>query len=195
MQRLHILVLLCTLLPVAIATAQTAATGDFNGSFERLDAETGLPAGWTPWVAENLSAYSLAMAHDGVACASVTDDSPTVSQGLRSPRVPIVGGETYTASGWVWITELQQASFAIYLEFWRGDERVANYAVSTAECGRWVELKIQKAAPAEATAATVLIYGSSATVGHACFDDISLAGPTPVANRPHAHIPSPTDPA
>lgn len=179
MQRFYILAVLCALLPAAIVTAQNPTAEDFNGSFERLDAATGLPAGWTPWAADNLSAYSLAMAHDGVACASVTDDSPKVSQGLRSPRMPIVGGETYTATGWVWITELQQSGFAIYLEFWRGNERVANYAVSTSECGRWVELKMEKAAPAEATAATVLIYGSSATVGHAYFDDLSLTGPTP----------------
>jgi hypothetical protein len=145
-----------------------------NGGFEQLDPKTGLPAGWSTWHTPNLCAYTLATAHSGVAAAGVTDDNATDSQGLRSPRVAITGGKTYLATGYTWITQLQAGAFSLYLEFWRGDERVANYAVSTGESGRWVELKVQQTAPAEATEATVLIYGSSATIGHAYFDDVSL---------------------
>jgi len=175
MRTLRLLPVLAVLLPGAIALAQPAPRLPANGSFEELDAATGLPAGWTLWnPAHNLCAYTLARAHEGVAAASVTDDGPVDSQGLRSPRARITGGQTYQATGYVWITDLQAGGFALYLEFWRGDQRVLDRSVSTDKRGEWVELSVSATAPAEATAATVLVYGSSATVGHAYFDDVSL---------------------
>lgn len=167
--------LLTTFLWCSAAPAQPADSQPANGGFEQLDGRTGLPAGWTLWNAgRNLTAYTLATAHSGVAAASVTDDNGTDSQGLRSPRAPVTAGQTYRATGQVWITELKAGNFALYLEFWHGGERLANTAAGTAEGGRWVELQVQQTAPAGATEATVLIYGSSATVGHAYFDDVSL---------------------
>jgi len=172
--------LLTTLLWHSDASAQPAAPQPANGGFEQLDGLTGLPAGWTLWnPGRNLTAYTLATAHSGVAAASVTDDSATESQGLRSPRAPVTAGQTYLATGQVWITELQAGSFALYLEFWRGGERLVNNAASTVERGRWAELKVQQVAPPGATEATVLIYGGSATIGHAYFDDVSLTAVAP----------------
>jgi hypothetical protein len=169
-----LLISLCVL--TVPAGAQPAGPAPRNGSFEQLDSATGRPAGWTVWNAiRNLAAYSLARAHDGVACASISDDNGTDSQGLRSPRVPITPGQAYAASGWVWIDELQAGGFALYLEFWAGGERVADYSVVTGERGRWVELRVERPAPPAASEATVLVYGSSATIGHACFDDIALS--------------------
>lgn len=172
--------MLTVLLGHACALAQTAEPQPANGSFEKLDARSGLPDGWTPWnPGRNLAAYTLATAHSGVAAASVTDDNGTDSQGLRSPRVPIVAGRAYRATGHVWIDELQAGGFALYLEFWVGEQRLANSATSTSERDRWVELKVQQVAPAGAEEATVLVYGSSATIGHAYFDDISLQEAAP----------------
>ncbi len=146
-----------------------------NGGFEQLDGRTGLPVGWTLWNAtHNLTTYTLAAAHSGVAAGCVTDDSATESQGLRSPRVPVTAGQTVLATGVVLIDELKAGAFAIYLEFWRGDQRLANFSVSTAERGRWVELKLQQTVPADATEATVLVYGGSATIGRAYFDDVNV---------------------
>ncbi len=167
--------MLTVLVGHASAPAQTPDPQPANGSFEKLDTRTGLPDGWLPWnPGRNLTAYTLAVAHSGVAAASVTDDNGTDSQGLRSPRVPVVAGRTYRATGHVWIDELQAGSFALYLEFWAGGQRLVNSATSTSERDRWVELKVQQVAPAGAEEATVLIYGSSATIGHAYFDAISL---------------------
>jgi hypothetical protein len=172
--------LLTTLLWHSGAPAQPTDLQPVNGGFEQLDGVTGLPLGWTPWnPGRNLTAYTLATAHSGVAAASVTDDNGTDSQGLRSPRVPITAGQTYRATGQVWITDLTAGSFSIYLEFWHGGERLANNAASTTEAGRWAELQVQQTAPPGATEATVLIYGSSATVGHAYFDDVSLKPAAP----------------
>lgn len=171
---------LCCLLLTSVvcytaAAAQEAASQPANGGFEQLDARTGLPAGWTLWNASrNLTAYTLAAAHSGVAAACVTDDNATDSQGLRSPRVPVTAGQTVLATGVVLIDDLTAGGFAIYLEFWRGDQRLANFSASTTERGRWVELKLQQAVPADATEATVLIYGSSATIGRAYFDDVQM---------------------
>jgi hypothetical protein len=152
-------VVLVTML-ASCALAQTAPPPPPppNGGFEALDSRTGLPAGWTVWNnTRNLGAYTLATAHSGVAAASLTDDNSTDSQGLRSPRVPVVAGRTYLAAAWVWITRLQAGNFAIYLEFWKGPERLANFSAGTSELNRWVELKVRQAAPAARRA--LRVYG------------------------------------
>lgn len=146
-----------------------------NVGFEQVDEKTGLPTGWMAWTRDNTCAYTLATAHSGVACARVTDTSDTSSQGLRSSRVPVTPSSTYAASAWVYIAELQAGVFALYLEFWRGNQRLQDTATSVTQVGDWVQLQIKAAAPPGAESATVLIYGSSATVGEAYFDDIALS--------------------
>ncbi|MEN6400516.1 MAG: hypothetical protein ABFD94_01090, partial [Armatimonadia bacterium] len=64
--------------------------------------------------------------------------------------------------------------FACYLEYWNGTERLLNKAASTSQVGDWTDLKVSAQAPAEATTATILIYGSSASIGVAYFDDATL---------------------
>jgi len=154
-----------------------AADGDNllpNASFEQLDTETARPEGWSAWAKPNYAVYTLAAARTGVSCVAVTDDDPKVSQGLRSPRVAIEPGGTYRASAWLKVERVTQGSFAIYLEYWAGGTRIANKAVGTAEAPDWRELTLAYPAPEAATEATVLVYGSSATVGRAYFDDASL---------------------
>ncbi|MEN6645594.1 MAG: carbohydrate binding domain-containing protein [Armatimonadia bacterium] len=147
----------------------------FNGSFEQLDAKTGLPLGWTPWNPQrNLTAFTLGAASSGVASALVTDDNATDSQGLRSRPVKIEGGKTYEASVRTKVENLQAGGFACYLEYWNGTERLLNSAASTSQVGDWTDLKVSAQAPAEATTATILIYGSSASIGVAYFDDATL---------------------
>lgn len=146
-----------------------------NADFEQVDGKTGLPLGWTAWAdQQNQCFYTLAAAHSGVACAVITDDSATVSQGLRSQPVAVEPGKTYAATAWVQIADLKAGSFAIYLEYWRGTTRVKDVSASCAEVGKWQPLQVSAQVPPTATAATVLIYGSSATVGTAYFDDLAL---------------------
>ncbi|NPV48940.1 MAG: hypothetical protein HPY69_18520 [Armatimonadetes bacterium] len=165
----------CLLLGPATATLADGAVAVPNAGFEDVDEKTGLPLGWTAWAANNTCAFTLAMAHSGVACARVTDTSSTVSQGLRSPRVPIAPGSAYSATAWVRVTELQAGGFALYLEFWRGDQRIQDTAVSTTRAGEWTQLRVDGTAPPDADSATLLVYGGSATVGEAYFDDIALS--------------------
>ncbi len=150
-------------------------TTPLNGSFENLDPTTGLPAQWTPWTKPVTCSYSLARAHSGVACAQVTDFNPTQSQGLRSARMPINNGHRYRATAFVFVDDLQAGGFALYLEFWAGSRRLTSVSTYTSRRGAWVPLKVEAVAPRRATEATVLIYGSSATVGRAYFDDVLLA--------------------
>lgn len=145
-----------------------------NASFETLDPDTSRPAGWTAWADPNYAVFTLADARTGVACVAITDDSPTVSQGLRSPRIPIEAGAAYEARGWVKIERAENAGFAIYLEFWQGPTRLANKAISTPRAADWTELAVRLDAPEGATEATVLVYGGSVAVGRAYFDDLSL---------------------
>lgn len=165
----------CLLLGPAASTLADEPVAVPNAGLEDVDEKTGLPLGWTAWAASNTCAFTLAMAHSGVACARVTDTSSTLSQGLRSPRVPIAPGSAYSATVWVRVTELQAGSFALYLEFWRGDQRVQDTAVSTTQVGEWLQLQVDAKAPREAESATLLVYGGSATVGEAYFDDIALS--------------------
>jgi hypothetical protein len=164
-------------LGVAVAVAQPLSVP--NAGFEQVDERTGLPVGWTTWAVANTCAYTLAMARGGVACARVTDPSETVSQGLRSPRVHIEPGRAYEATVWVRIADLQAGGFALYLEFWRGPERLQDTSVSTSQQGDWAQLKVAAQAPADAEVATLLVYGASASVGEAYFDDAVLG---PVAS-------------
>lgn len=165
--------LLLVYLPL-MAPAQAEPVSVLDGGFEQVQEKTGLPLGWTPWTTANQCFYTLATAHSGVASAIVTDDSETMSQGLRSQPVAIEAGRTYEATAWVKISELKAGAFALYLEYWCGTERVKNVAVSATTVGEWQPLTISAPAPANATAATLLVYGSSATVGIAYFDDIAL---------------------
>ncbi|MEI6500755.1 MAG: hypothetical protein WCP21_06980 [Armatimonadota bacterium] len=156
------------------ASSQTATIPVANAGFEQVDPRTGVPLDWTPWSQDNLCAYSLAMAHSGVASALVTDADGTMSQGLRCKPVPIEPGKSYEASCWMNIAELKAGGFALYLEYWRGTERVHNVAVSSSVMGSWQPLKVAAPAPPGATSASVIIYGSSATIGAAYFDDVAL---------------------
>lgn len=145
-----------------------------NSSFEELDTRTGCPEGWQPWAAQNTAAYSLAAARTGLACAAITDTSPEVSQGLRSTRVQVESGRTCEASVWVYIEHAEAGGFSVYLEYWTGAARIADFSVGMEVVGRWTELRIARRAPPGAKAATVLIYASSATVGRALFDEACL---------------------
>lgn len=145
-----------------------------NASFEELDPDTATPKGWTNWATPNQAVYTLATARTGVACVAITDESAEVSQGLRSPRMAIEPGKTYRASVWLKIERVEKGGFALYLEYWRGPTRVADKSVYTSDAPDWRELTLAYPAPEDATEATVLVYGSSATIGRAYFDDASL---------------------
>jgi hypothetical protein len=145
-----------------------------NASFEQVDEKTGVPTDWTPWAAENKAVYTLATAHSGVASALITDSDTNMSQGLRSKPVPVTPGSTYEANCWVKISNLENGAFALYLEYWNGTQRVKDVASSCGEVGEWRLLKVSAPAPANAETATVLIYGASATVGVAYFDDAAI---------------------
>lgn len=145
-----------------------------NAGFEQLDPETATPLGWTPWATPNYAVYTLAAARSGVSCVAITDDDPTVSQGLRSPRMPVQPGKTYHASVWLLIERVQAGGFALYLEYWQGTQRIVNKSTYAEQAPEWKELSLAYPAPEGATHATVLVYASSATVGRAYFDDASL---------------------
>jgi len=169
------------LLLIGLAAAAATAAGSEallpNGSFEEVDETTGYPLHWQPvWNKPTTCAYTLARARTGVACAMVTDAATDQSHGLRSAHVPVTPGQWYEATAWVRIEPGGKQGFALYLEFWnnkkvRGEHRSAH----TTKSGRWVRLRLMLKAPPDAHTATVLIYGSSATVGKAYFDDATLA--------------------
>ncbi len=143
-------------------------------SFEQVAEETGLPVGWDAWHIPSAAAYSLADARTGVACVAILDEDPQASYGLRSQPVKVEPGTTYQASAWVKILHLEQGSFSVYLEFWRGSQRIADFAKGLSEAEDWSQIVVEDVAPAGAEAATILVYASSATVGHALFDDAAL---------------------
>ncbi|HEX2998879.1 MAG TPA: hypothetical protein VHR86_01375 [Armatimonadota bacterium] len=181
----HILLLSCLLLGSVTGGLRGAVAGDApaNPSFEALDSQTALPAHWTPWNAETHAAYTLARACDGVASLLLTDDSPAMGHGVRSELVPVTPGKTYLGSGSLYIEALHSGAFSIYLEFWnKSGIRLSNFSTAADKQGQWVKLNVRASAPEGATSATLLCYGSSATVGTACFDAMSItAAPSAAA--------------
>jgi Carbohydrate binding domain len=166
--------LLAALLAPHAACGQAGGNPVFNPGFEQVDEKTGVPLGWTPWAANNQAFFTLAAAHSGVAAALLTNDRLNNSQGLRCRRVPISPGKSYQASAWVKITTLQAGGFSLYLEYWAGPQRVKDVAVTSSQVGDWTLLKVSAQAPPEAGEATVIVYGSSGTVGTAYFDDVAI---------------------
>jgi len=150
-----------------------------NPSFEQMAQETAIPDGWSPWAKPNWAVFTFAAARTGAACVAITDDDPEVSQGLRSPKAPVEPGAVYRGSAWVMIERVQAGSFAVYLEYWAGNTRIADKSVGIPQAADWEQLEVAYPAPAGATHATVLVYGSSATVGRAYFDDVSLTRESP----------------
>ncbi len=147
-----------------------------NPGFEQVDEATGYPARWQPvWGKPTACAYTLALAHNGVASAMITDAGADQSHGLRSEHARVTPGRRYEATVWVRIEPGVKHGFALYLEFWNTQKIRRMYKTAyTTQSARWLKLSIRMTAPADAHTATVLIYGSSATVGKAYFDDASL---------------------
>jgi len=161
---------------VALGLGSAAEIGDTlaHPSFEQVVEETGMPVGWTPWSSPSAAAYSLADARTGVACVAILDEGADKSYGLRSEPVRVEPGAVYRASVWTKILGGEKPGPAVYLEFWSGKTRVANYSTSTAHADEWTELAVQHEAPEDAEAATVLVYSGSASIGYALFDDVAL---------------------
>lgn len=143
-------------------------------SFEQVVEETGMPVGWTPWSIPSAAAYSLADARTGVACVAILDESAQQSHGLRSERVRVEPGAVYRASVWTKILGGEKPGAAVYLEFWSGKTRVADYSTDISEADEWTEIAAQHQAPEDAEAATVLVYSASSTMVHSLFDDAAL---------------------
>jgi len=132
-----------TLVTIALGNAAAAQEDALpNASFEQLDPETASPVGWTAWATPNYAVYTLAAARTGVACVAITDESPEVSQGLRSPRVPVEAGKTYRASAWLKIERAEAGGFAIYLEYWQGGQRIENKSAYVDKAEDWTELTL-----------------------------------------------------
>ncbi|MCD6362040.1 MAG: hypothetical protein J7M38_14380 [Armatimonadetes bacterium] len=143
-------------------------------SFEEVVEDTGLPAGWHPWHEPSAAAYSLADAVSGVACVAIVDDSPKISQGLRSEPVRVEPGAVYRAGVWTKILGGERPGAAVYLEFWQGGTRIENYSRGISKAPEWTQISVQHAAPPGAETATLLVYSGSTTIVHSLFDDASL---------------------
>lgn len=143
-------------------------------SFEQVTEDTGLPVGWHPWSQPSAAAYSLADARSGVACAAILDTSAEASHGLRSDRVRVRPGATYRAGVWTKILGGERPGAAVYLEFWRGNERIENKSKGISEAPDWTQISVEWTAPEGAETATVLIYAASSTMVHSLFDDATL---------------------
>ena len=161
---------------IALGLGSAAELSDelAHPSFEQVVEETGMPVGWTPWSAPSAAAYSLADARTGVACVAILDESAEKSHGLRSERVRVEPGAVYRASVWTKILGGDKPGAAVYLEFWIGKRRVADYSAGIGEADEWTEIAAQHEAPEGAEAATVLVYSASSTMVHSLFDDAAL---------------------
>ena len=159
-----------------------------NPSFELVEEKTGYPAGWAPvWGRPTMCAYSLATARTGIACAMITDASKEQSHGLRSARVRVEPGATYTAS--VHVKIAQPGGFAVYLEYWNAaGQRIFNRSKGASAAPDWTLLSLTDKAPPATQSATVLIYCGSTSSGVAFFDDAALTRSNPTTGNAGARL-------
>lgn len=147
-----------------------------NGGFESV--VNGMPEWWTPITAGSYYASVGTVVYEGAYAVRLTDPSTTLGIGLRSSKMDVEAGKTYTATVRLFN---EQGSGAYYLEYWNAaNQRIAVHSITgSGVLGQWIELKAEGKAPDEAVAATVLLYSSVANAGVSYFDNAAVAEKLP----------------
>ena len=187
------------MLAAALAACAHAQIGpDLQPIFEEgfEDADVGaLPEGWSVDFGEDTDvAVSDTPVRGGERSVRIVDSSQEKATGLRSPKIPIEPDEVYYISGW-WFGK-QGDNCSIYLEFWDAEgTRIDAHSFGCAGTGGWAYRTGSAVAPADAVAATMLLYSSSTVLTDGHFDDVSLGIGSPVlydrTPRPPAQVDHP----
>lgn len=168
-------------------TVSSIADGIPNTTFE-----TGL----TGWTAVGCTAVqSSTRAHSGAFSAQITPDGVSTQGDLQSGLVPVVGGATYTAKGWVWFTNpTTNFSMSIIWLDATGTFISTSNNLTTVPAGRWINVASPFQAPGNAATGSLaaFLFGTPPVSQVWWLDDVSLSIPQvfTLANPTVADIPA-----
>lgn len=152
--------------PTALAEEQPAVP---NGGFEQI--ASGRPADWT-YISGTVQS-SDEQVRSGASSVKLTDASATSSTGLRSAKMPVTAGQTYSAT--VYSYNLEGVS-QVYLEFWDAADNYTQILIGTnSSLNQWQQMEAAGVAPAGTVSASLRLYLHVANIGSAYFDDAALA--------------------
>ncbi len=144
-----------------------------NPSFEKINAETKLPAQW-----RNLRGGVVVLrtdgGHTGPHYVRLIDKKKDQGIHLESRRLPARPGGVYTASAWMRTTDKGRPG--VYINFYdEFGQRIHNrYQRRPAGKKGWIKVTVSTTAPEEAETVSASIYSYVADVGAYDFDDVSL---------------------
>ncbi|RKN84289.1 OmpL47-type beta-barrel domain-containing protein [Paenibacillus ginsengarvi] len=148
-----------------------------NGGFEEIT--SGRPKDWS-YVSGGVESTT-ALVRSGTSSVKLTDTSSTSSTALRSVKIPVTAGQTYSVS--VYSYNVQGVS-DLYLEYWDavgGYTKI--YTGQNTTSSTWSKITVTGVAPEGTVYASMRLYLHLANVGSAYFDDATfervLAGPQP----------------
>lgn len=150
-----------------------------NPGFEDGAPGTAVP-GWGPdgtLYPDTSYAVTSDVSHTGQHSLHLVDDSPTRGVAIGSGRVAVAPGAEYAAGAMV---AVGQGRASIYLRFYdKAGVRLTNDATGvSANDGQFEAVRVTQTAPEGAASATVVIATSTANLGSARVDDITLAPTT-----------------
>lgn len=155
-----------------------------NPSFEQTNG-TSTILYWKRYPSESLPATtSVALSkdqqHTGTNSVLITDEDPNLTVGLLSNAVTVEPNRNYLAGASVYLastgTPAHAGSLAVYQKYYNAANTEVGQAVQTVTgpADEWANIKVEGTAPATASYVRILLYSSSANVGSAYVDDISL---------------------
>lgn len=164
--------------PVTIARVDKIyfdANAARNGNFEVDENGDDIPDNWQKWIWSTGPGYQSSTRQKfGSYSARITDSSYWASYGLQTVRMPVIPGQTFVGSTWVWVSSGQ---FDLYLEFWTTQSYGTRLAVvyeQTTTTGQWEYLDIMLTAPDGAYWVDLLLYSGGSNTGTAYFDGAEL---------------------
>jgi len=151
-----------------------------NGGFEVPPAGVGsAPEGWHVYEhslprGTGVEADCL-RTHEGTWAMRIADTAPDLSCGLESALYPVVPGETYSASAWVYNGA---GDGWLYLEFYaNAKQRASETHAGCGKTGSWERIELSAVCPPDARYAAILLYSSVGNTGVSAWDDVALTGP------------------
>ncbi len=144
-----------------------------NPGFEKLEASSKTPSGWT--VVRGEFEIVNDGGHTGDRYLRMVDPDSKTSLSLAARRVTARPGGSYTASAWVRVAD--KGHPGVYINFYdAAGSRIQNvHARTEASPEGWVLVKVIATAPEQTTNVSLSLYSFAGDQGTFDFDDVSLS--------------------
>ncbi|MBP1948408.1 FIMAH domain-containing protein [Virgibacillus litoralis] len=163
---------------VQLAEKSSAVALDLeNASFEEQSSEENIP-GWDKYPSSPRDGTSISLtdekASDGQKSVKITDEKSDASVGLYSQAVEIEPSKVYTIEGKAYINS---GSISLYMKYYdsAGKEVGSHRSGYDTPTNKWLDIKAEGKAPADAVSAKVFLYAGLAGTSSAYYDDFKLS--------------------